>query len=158
MATSVQQIVENAQKQNRKCFPYISRGKLNMICLRHDREVTQIDTSTQDFLTNASIVRGQSLDAINFVPNAIFKVTIDFKESKETINFGDGERTSLRETTDWLLTGCSGQFAFYDKNVQRLVLQRCASVTSCIADMQAPLTIILKFDEDEWVAERVFGQ
>jgi len=37
------------------------------------------------------------------------------------------------------------------------VLQQCVACVSCIPDMTGPLTVILKFDDDEWVAERVFA-
>lgn len=150
---SAQDIVNRAQRDNKRTFPYIWRGKLNMVCYRErNRESTPIEANTEEFLTHDRIVRGQSLDRIEFQPNVAFKVTLDFKEAKETLP------GSTRETTDWMLLSCNGDRAFYDRNMKKLVLQHCTPSVSVTADMVYPLTIIMSFDEDEWIAERVFGQ
>lgn len=152
-ALSAQNVINHAIKENRKSFAYISRGKLNMICSIQNRELIQIPdaSSTQNFLNDSSITRQTTLDLITFQPHAHFKVTLDFKETQEC------RWPFTRETTDWVLFSCPGEQVFYDRNAERLVLQRCLACTSRSADMAVPLTIILKFDEDEWVAERVFG-
>ncbi len=149
---SAVQVINHAIKENRRSYNYIARGKLNLICEVQNREVKPVgDVSTQDFLTNTSIVRQTTLDVITFQPHAQFKVTLDLKEAKEC------QWPSTREMTDWILFSCNGNAAFYDRNEEKLVLQQCLAKTSCNQEMSVPLTIILKFDEDEWIAERVFG-
>ncbi len=162
-AISAQDVINRAQKENKKTFPYIQRGKLNMVCLRDNRESVLADNATsEEFLQNPKVVRSAGLDRIDFHPNVSFKVTLDFKTAKDTLNAVEcAERNlpyTVREVTDWMLLTCLGHNAFYDRNLKKLVLMHCVANVSVTHDMLHPITIILGFDEDEWIAERVFGQ
>ncbi len=160
-ALSAQDIINRAQKDNKRTFPYIWRGKLNMACLRENRESTGVEVSNEEWLNNSKLVRGQSLDRVEFSPQVAFKVTLDFKEVKETLNMVECEERGMpfntRETTDWILLTCIGDRAFYDRNMKKLVLLHCVASSSVTHDFMYPCTVILSFEEDEWTAERVFS-
>lgn len=130
---------------------FITGGRLNMVVLRANKEVSKIDASTTDFLQNRSIVKHDTMDRVTFLPCAVFKVTLDFKREQLCIL-----ETSNRETTDWVLMSCMGGNAAYDKTTQRLLLQQCAvCLQTNIPDLVMPVGLVLKFKEDEWIVEQV---
>lgn len=130
---------------------FITSGRLNMVVLRANKEVTRIDASTTDFLHNRSIVKQDTMDRVSFLPCAVFKVTLEFKREQLCIL-----ETSNRETTDWVLMSCMGNNAFYDKTTQRLLLQQCAvCLQTNIPDLVMPVGLVLKFNDDEWIVEQV---
>lgn len=129
---------------------FFKSGKLNMVLVvQKDKELTKIDTSSDAFLSNSSIIRSNSMDQIMFQPNCIFKVTIDFKKVFPCTE------TAVRESTDWVLCSCPGAMAYYNKTEERLVLQQCVvSIQSTIEELSKPFIAVLKFDDDEWILER----
>ena len=64
-AISAQDVINRAQKENKKTFPYIQRGKLNMVCLRDNRESVMVDNATsEEFLQHPKVVRSAGLDGL----------------------------------------------------------------------------------------------
>ena len=131
---------------------FIKTGKLNMIVVRQpNKEVTKIDTSTQQFLSNPQVVRADQMDQILFVQNAVFKVTLDFRKVLPCV-----EGTAVRESTDWVLCSCMGQMASYNKVDEVLVLSQCVvTVQSNVDPLVMPFSCVLKFEDDEWEVIRV---
>eukprot|EP00744_Colponema_vietnamica_P005124 GILI01007536.1.p1 GENE.GILI01007536.1~~GILI01007536.1.p1 ORF type:complete len:158 (-),score=13.84 GILI01007536.1:54-491(-) len=130
---------------------YITGGRLNMVVLRANKEVSRIDTSSNLFLGDRSIVKHDTMDRVSFLPCAVFKVTLDFKKEQLCLL-----ETSNRETTDWVLMSCMGNNAFYDKTTQRLLLQQCAvCLQTNVPDLIMPVGLVLRFDDDEWIVEQV---
>jgi hypothetical protein len=133
-------------KANSEGLQFIKGGKLNMLCLRVNKEVVKIDASTPAFLTNEAIIHGQGMDRIDFVPHVHFKVTLEFFEAYETVP------GSMREAADWVLCSCPGNMASFNKTTQRLELRQCVvCMATSVAPLSTPFRMTLGFDEDEWV-------
>jgi len=136
-------------KNNSKDLQFIKGGKLNMICVRANKEVTKLDADSPAFLTNDAVIKGQSIDLITFAPHVVFKVTLDFYEPLDTVP------GSTREMTDWVLCSCPGTMARFQKTEQRLELQQCVVCTPTnVEPLLTPCRVVLAFDDDEWVVER----
>jgi len=124
-----------------------------MIVLRQaNKEVVRIDCSSPAFLQNPTLVRSTTMDQILFQPNCVFKVTLDFKKSLPCV-----EGTAVRESTDWVLCSCLGQTTHYNKTDETLTMAQCVvTVQSNVDELTTPFSLTLRFDEEEWVVERVF--
>lgn len=128
---------------------FFKGGKLNMVILVQNKDVTKLDTSSHAFLSNPSIVRTSTMDQVMFQPNCIFKLTVDFKRVLACVE------TAVREGTDWVLCSCPGPMAYYNKTEERLVLQQCVvSTQSTVDELSKPFIAVLRLDDDEWVLER----
>jgi len=132
-------------------FSFVSGGVLNTILLKSKDELERIAVDSPAFLEDRRIVRSANMDQITFAKECVFKVTLDFVEPIECI-----PETAARETTDWMLCSCIGTNARYAKVDQRLVLDRCTtSLQSNIRPLEVPFMLILYFEDDEWLVERV---
>lgn len=128
---------------------FVKSGRLNMIILLQNKEVSKIDVGSDAFLTNATIVRSTTMDQIMFQQNCVFKLTVDFKKVLPCVE------TAVRESTDWVLCSCPGPMAYYNRVEERLVLQQCVvSIQSTVEEMSRPFIAVLKLEDDEWVLER----
>jgi hypothetical protein len=135
--------------QTSEDLKFIKSGRMNMVVLVKDKEVTKIDVSSDAFLAHPLVLRSSTMDQIMFQPNVVFKLTIDFKRTLPCIE------TAVRESTDWVLCSCSGGMAYYNKTEERLVLQQCVvSIQSTVEEMSKPFVAVLKLDDDEWILER----
>jgi hypothetical protein len=129
---------------------FIKGGRLNLICLRQGKEVEKVEVNPS-FLNNEAVVRSTGMDAILFLPNVVFKVTLDFRKQISCIP------GSIREATDWILLSTTGQSAVFNRVEERLILQHCAvSTRSNIKQLEQPINIVLSWTDDEWIVERVF--
>lgn len=132
-------------------FSFVKGGLLNVILLNAKDELEKVDANTNAFLDDKRVVRSTNMDQTTFVKDCVFKVTLDFVEPMECI-----PETAARETTDWMLCSCSGANAYYAKVDQRLVLQRCtASLQSNIRQLEVPFMLILYYEDEEWLVERM---
>lgn len=132
---------------------FVKCGKLNLIALRNGKDVEKVATDSVEFLPNPRVVRsgGVMLDVVTFQPHCVFKVTLGFKRPLPCTE------TSARESTDWVLVSCLGTMAHYNRVEERLVLQQCVvSLQSNVEPLRGPLQMVLAFDEDEWVVEKIF--
>ncbi|KAG5497144.1 hypothetical protein GH5_01680 [Leishmania sp. Ghana 2012 LV757] len=130
---------------------FVQGGALNMIILKGAEGIQQVPVDTAAFLEDKRVVRSAHMDAVTFSQNVIFKVTLDFVEAMACI-----PETAVRETTDWMLLSCAGAHAYYSTVDQRLVLQQCkTSLQSSIPELEFPISVVLRFDSDQWVVERV---
>lgn len=128
---------------------FIKSGRMNMLIIVKDKEVTKIDCSSDAFLLNPLVTRSSTMDQVMFQPNVVFKLTVDFKRTFACVE------TAVRESTDWVLCSCGGGMAYFNKTEERLVLQQCVvSIQSTIDEMSKPFVAVLKLDDDEWVLER----
>jgi hypothetical protein len=135
--------------QTSEDLKFVKSGRMNMIVLVKDKDVTKIDVSSDAFLQNPLVTRSSTMDQVMFQPNVVFKLTVDFKKTFACVE------TAVRESTDWVLCSCSGGMAYYNKTEERLVLQQCVvSIQSTIEEMSKPFVAVLKLDDDEWVLER----
>ncbi|CAG9579471.1 hypothetical_protein_-_conserved [Leishmania major strain Friedlin] len=130
---------------------FVQGGVLNTIIVKGAEEMQQIAVDTTAFLEDKRVVRSTNMDQVTFSQNAIFKVTLDFAEAMPCI-----PETAVRESTDWMLLSCTGNHAHYSTVDQRLILQQCkASLQSNIPELEFPVYLVLRFDDDEWVVERI---
>jgi len=122
-----------------------------MILLKSTEGVERIAVDSANFLDNRRIVRNANMDQITFAKECVFKVTLDFVEPMECI-----AETAARETTDWMLCSCAGENARYAKVDQRLILDRCTtSLQSNIRQFEVPFMLILYYEDEEWLVERI---
>lgn len=113
------------------------------------KETEQVSFEPSFLLTNEATVRASGMDAVIFHPNVVFKVTLEFRKSLPCLP------GSTRETTDWVLL--TSMDALFNKTEECLLLQRCEVRTlTNVEKMQHPVQIALRWDEDEWIVERVF--
>lgn len=130
---------------------FVKSGRLNIVCLRNGKEVERLPSDGAQFLNDERVVRSSSMDVITFQPNVIFKLTLDFRKLKPCV-FG-----SVRENTDWVLMSTTGATAVFNRVDERLILQQCkVDVRSTVKELEAPVHVSLAFNDDEWVADRVF--
>ncbi|KAG5497728.1 hypothetical protein JKF63_03994 [Porcisia hertigi] len=130
---------------------FVQGGLLNMILFNGANEIQKIAVDSPAFLEDKRVVRSTNMDQVTFSKNIIFKVTLDFAEAMPCI-----PDIAVRETTDWMLLSCAGTHAYYSTVDQRLVLQQCkASLQSNIPELEFPVSLTLRFDDDEWLVERV---
>lgn len=131
---------------------FVKNGRLNVIAVRNGKSVEAVACDSTLFLGNALVVRTQSMDMVTFHPNVVFKVTLDFSETLQCAPNSFG-----RETSDWILLSCSGQNASYNANEERLTLLYCmACIESKVEAFLRPVNLVLKFDEDCWIVEKVY--
>lgn len=130
---------------------FVVGGTLNTIVLRGaEEELQHIPVDTAAFLEDKRVVRSSNMDQITFSKNVVFKVTLDFAEAMACI-----PEIAVRETTDWMLMSCPGTHAYFSTVDQRLLLQQCrASLQSNIPELEYPIVLVLRFDDDQWVVER----
>lgn len=129
---------------------FVKGGRLSMVCVRQHKEVVKVD-SDPSFLTNESVVRSSTMDAVTFQPNVVFKVTLDFRKALSCLP------GSVREATDWALLSTTGQTAVFNRIDERLLLQQCTvSTRSNVKQLEQPISMILMWADDEWVVERVY--
>ena len=133
-------------------FDFVVSGRLHMICVRNGKEVEKVDADSAAFLTNPNVVKSTTMDAVSFLPNVIFKVTLDFKEPLPCI-----EGSSAREQTNWVLCSGAGMWASYNRTDEKLLLQQCTVTTfSNVSELQNPFHLLLKLKEDEWLVEKMW--
>eukprot|EP00758_Cryptobia_borreli_P015041 Tbor_TRINITY_DN5983_c1_g3::TRINITY_DN5983_c1_g3_i1::g.18651::m.18651 len=131
---------------------FITGGILNMIALRNNKQVTQVNAYTETILTDPTIVRHTSMDNITFLPNAVFKVTLDFSKLKVCM-----AETAVREATDWVLCSCLGSDVYYDKTSLLLVLQQCmVCIQSNVKQLEMPFGLEMRYEDEMWEVVRVF--
>lgn len=135
-------------------FNFIKWGQLNMICLRNGKEVEKVETNSEAFLSDPRVVRqqGQLMENITFQPNVVFKVTLDFDCEIVCVEGG-----AVRESTDWVLCSCMGNMAHFNRVEERLMLQQCVvCIPSNIDPLVTPFHLVLRFEEEQWVVERMY--
>ncbi|GET91293.1 hypothetical protein, conserved [Leishmania tarentolae] len=129
---------------------FVRGGVLNTIIFKGAEGMQQIAVDSAAFLEDKRVVRSTNMDQVVFSPNVIFKVTLDFAEAMPCM-----AEIAVRETTDWMLLSCPGNHAHYSTVDQRLVLQQCkAALQSNIPELEFPIYLILRLDDDQWVVER----
>lgn len=139
--------------QTSEDLSFIKGGRLNIVAVRknNNKETEQVNFEPGFLLTNEATVRSSTMDAVLFNPNVVFKVTLDFKRALPCLP------GSSREAADWVLLTAMGSTALFNKTEERLLLQMCEVRTlTNVKNMQHPVQIVLAWDEDEWVVERVF--
>ncbi|KAG5471508.1 hypothetical protein LSCM1_01601 [Leishmania martiniquensis] len=130
---------------------FVQGGVLNMILIKGPEGMQKMAVDTTAFLEDKRVVRSAHMDTVTFSHNTVFKVTLDFAEAMPCI-----PEIAVRETTDWMLLSCSGAHAYYSTVDQRLVLQQCrTSLVSNTPELQFPICVVLRFDSDQWLVERV---
>ncbi|CAJ1031895.1 hypothetical protein, conserved [Leishmania lindenbergi] len=128
---------------------FVGGGVLNMIIFKGAEGIQHITADTAAFLEDKRVIRSTNMDQVTFSPNIIFKVTLDFAEAMPCV-----PEIAVRETTDWMLLSCAGTHAYYSTVDQRLVLQQCkASLQSNIPELEYPISLVLRFDDDQWLVE-----
>ncbi|KAK7197549.1 hypothetical protein NESM_000704900 [Novymonas esmeraldas] len=130
---------------------FVQGGTLNTILLKGPEEIQQLAVDSAAFLEDRRAVRSTNMDQVTFSKSVVFKVTLDFMEAMPCI-----PEIAVRETTDWMLLSCPGTHAHYSTMDQRLVLQQCtAALQSNIPELEFPITVVLRLDDDQWLVERV---
>ncbi|RNF27333.1 uncharacterized protein Tco025E_00403 [Trypanosoma conorhini] len=131
---------------------FVKQGHLNMLIhISKEGERTTVPVDSLGFLEDPRVVRGRSMDQVNFNGDCVFKVTLEFVEQMACL-----EETAVRESTDWVLCSCSGQAAFYSPVEQRLVLQHCVvCLQSNIPELVDPFILVLYLEGHRWLVERV---
>jgi hypothetical protein len=134
-----------------KPLKFIKGGRLNMLVIRHGKEVEKVDADSAQFLANEATVRSSGMDVITFQQNVVFKVTLDFGEARSSV-----AETAVRETTDWILMSCMGNMAVFNRTEERLVLQQCvAAIGTTVPELEKPIGIVLRFNDDEWLVDKI---
>jgi hypothetical protein len=130
---------------------FIQSGKLNMLIVRSGKEISKVDAYTDEFLTNPQVVARDSMDQTTFLPNIVFKVTLDFSKPKVCV-----QETAIREATDWVLCSCMGGGVRYDKTAQRLIMQSVVvCVQSNVKQLELPFGCVLVYTGKEWEVEAI---
>ncbi|CAD2213494.1 hypothetical protein AGDE_01271 [Angomonas deanei] len=130
---------------------FVKSGDLNVIIFKTKEEQIPISVTSEEFLEDKRIIKSSNMDQVTFNKDTIFKATLDFIEPVNCV-----VETAVRESTDWMLCSCVGTNAFYSKVEKRLVLQQCTmSLQSTVRELEAPFIIVLYFDDDQWIVERV---
>ncbi|EPY32864.1 hypothetical protein STCU_01023 [Strigomonas culicis] len=131
---------------------FVKSGKLNTIVYKSkDDDPLPIAADSEAFLEDRRIIKTSNMDQVIFNKESVFKVTLDFLEPLECV-----AETAVRETTDWMLCSCQGANAFYSKVEKRLVLQKCGTcLQSSVRELEVSFIVVLRFDDDEWLVERV---
>lgn len=131
---------------------FVKKGHLNLIILKAgDGELVKVPTDSMDFLEDTRVVRSSTMDQVTFKKECVFKATLEFMDSLECV-----ADTAVRESTDWMLCSCSGTNAYYATMEQRLVLSNCVpALQSTVAELMIPFTLVLMFEDDEWIVEQV---
>ncbi|RHW72864.1 hypothetical protein DPX39_040082600 [Trypanosoma brucei equiperdum] len=130
---------------------FIKRGHLNMLIHTKDGERRLVPVDSLAFIDDPQLVRGRTMDRVNFNNECVFKVTLEFTEPIPCM-----EEIAVREMTDWVLCSCKGNYSFYSPVEKLLVLQNCmVCVQSNVLPLVDPFILVLFYDVGSWVVERV---
>jgi hypothetical protein len=130
-------------------FSFVKGGKLNMVVARSGKSVERVPTDA--ILSSEATVRSNGMDVVTFLPNVVFKFTLDFRKGLPCVG------SAVREMTDWVLCSAMGGSAHYNKVEERLLLHHCmVCIQSNVEGLLSPFHVSLKLIGEEWKVEQVW--